>query len=425
MGLQPIKGTRDLLGEEILAFRKIINVAQNILPLYGFEEIETPIFEASDVFAKTLGEASDIVMKEMYTFVDKGSDSITLRPEGTAGVARAIISNNLFRDLPLKLFYSGPMFRRERPQKGRYRQFYQMGAELVGVATPIADFEVLRLGWMILEKLNLVDSITLEINSIGDEESRANYRVALVKHFQSVASHLSPESIERIERNPLRILDSKSEQDAPYIAQAPQLRDYLNSESRVFFETVQNLLKNSGIPFTINDRLVRGLDYYCHTVFEFTTNALGAQNAVLSGGRYDGLIEQMGGPATPGVGWGAGIDRLALLLLNKNNPIKLPATFGIVPLDATMENTAALLMDHLRQNNIPAQMPYSGNLSKRLKKLDRLNCLGVFIVGGNEELENKVQFKNYATGEQKSLLKSEIIATAKSFLTIPSSDPKS
>lgn len=412
MSLQPIKGTRDLMGDEILAFRNIVKTAQDLLPLYGFQEIETPIFESSTVFSKTLGEASDIVMKEMYTFTDKGEDSITLRPEGTAGVARAVISNSLSRDLPLKLFYSGPMFRRERPQKGRYRQFYQMGAELIGVPTPVADFEVIRLGWMILDKLHLLDSITLEINSIGDEASRFNYQAQLKSYFLSVASQLSPESQERIERNPLRILDSKSEQDQPFIENAPKLRDHLNPESKAFFETVQQLLSQVGIKYTINDRLVRGLDYYCHTVFEFTTNALGSQNAVLSGGRYDGLISQMGGPATPGVGWGAGIDRLALLVLNQKIKTTLPQTLGIIPIDPSMELEAVRLMDSLRSAGLPVQMPYSGNLSKRLKKMDRLNCVGVIFVGGDEDLKQQVMFKNFTDGSQKAVLKTELISTA-------------
>jgi histidyl-tRNA synthetase len=413
MGLQPVKGTRDLLGEEIKAFRTIVKTAQALLPLYGFEEIETPIFESSEVFAKTLGEASDIVMKEMYTFTDKGEDSLTLRPEGTAGVARALISNSMFRELPIKLFYSGPMFRRERPQKGRYRQFYQMGAELVGAATPIADFEVIRLGWSILEKLGLLDSITLEINSIGDDDSRAKYKEALIVYFKNVQSQLSEDSQSRIERNPLRILDSKSEQDAPFIEKAPKLSEYLNEESRAFFENVKTLLKNSGITARVNDRLVRGLDYYCHTVFEFTTNALGAQNAVLSGGRYDGLISMMGGPATPGVGWGAGIDRLALLYMDKHKNVDTQGvpTIGVVPLDNTMENEAARWMDNLRSAGIPAQMPYSGNLSKRLKKLERFNCVGAIIVGGSEEAQDQVQFKNFVNGEQKAILKTDIVKT--------------
>lgn len=416
MGLQPIKGTRDLRGDEIKAFRTIVATAQSLLPLYGFEEIETPIFESSEVFSKTLGEASDIVMKEMYSFTDKGEDTLTLRPEGTAGVARAVISNNLFRDLPLKLFYSGPMFRRERPQKGRYRQFYQMGVELLGVATPIADFEVIRLGWMILEKLDLLESITLEINSIGDDESRAKYRDALTHYFNGVKSNLSEESQNRIARNPLRILDSKSEQDAPFIAQAPRLHDHLNEASKAFFDNVKSLLSVAGVPFTVNERLVRGLDYYCHTVFEFTTNALGAQNAVLSGGRYDGLISMMGGLDTPGVGWGAGLDRLALLYMAKQTAQTSPAIIGVVPLDAGMENEAARIMDSLRAAGIPAQMPYTGNLSKRFKKLERFNCAGVLVVGGDEEKNNMVQFKNFASGEQKMIAKPEITKTLTAFL---------
>lgn len=413
MSLQSVRGTRDLRGGELKSLLDIVSTSRQVSALYGFEEIETPIFEFTEVFSRTLGDASDIVTKEMYTFTDKSGDSLTLRPEGTAGVARSVISESLFRELPLKYFYQGAMFRHERPQKGRYRQFYQIGAELIGVASPVADAEVISLAWTIFKKLNLQDKVQLEINSIGDAESRKKYREILKAHFSKNISALSEESRQRLDRNPLRILDSKSEQDKPFIASAPQMIDAMNDTSRVFFEQLQSLLKKLEIPFVINDKLVRGLDYYCHTVFEFTTTALGAQNAVLSGGRYDGLIETMGGPATPAVGWGGGIDRLALLADKTFPPI--PAV-GVVPLNPENEPEALRIMEELRRADIPAQMPYTGNLSKRLKKLERFSCAAAIIVGGDEETKNQVQLKDLSQSQQKAVAKHELIAEIKRLL---------
>ncbi len=410
MALQPVRGTRDLTGDELKLFLQIISTAREVARLYGFSEIETPIFESTEVFSRTLGDTSDIVTKEMYTFTDKSGDSLTLRPEGTASVARSLISQSLFRDLPVKYFYQGPMFRHERPQKGRYRQFYQLGVELVGVASPVADAEVISMGWTLLQKLGVTDKVQLEINSIGNAESRKNYRQVLTDYFQNCFSKLSTESQQRLDKNPLRILDSKSEQDQEWILKAPKMQDSLNSESKEFYARLCELLTTLQIPFVQNQKLVRGLDYYCHTVFEFTTNALGAQNALLSGGRYDGLIEMMGGPATPGVGWGAGIDRLALLATLPKDEVQL---IGVVPLNPENETEAVRLLEDLRQNGIAAQMPYSGNLSKRLKKLDRLPCAGVIIVGGDEDARGEVQFKNFQSGTSQAVSKKTLLAYLK------------
>jgi histidyl-tRNA synthetase len=406
MSLQSVRGTRDLTGDEIRSFLKIIAIARRQSEIYGFEEIETPIFESTEVFKRTLGDASDIVTKEMYTFIDKSGDSLTLRPEGTASVARSLISQNLFRDLPIKYFYQGPMFRHERPQKGRYRQFYQMGAELVGVASPIADAEVIGLAWNILSELGLEKNISLEINSLGDTESRKNYREALSTYFKGLRDQLSEESQNRIDKNPLRILDSKSEQDKPFVEKAPRMQDFLNETSKSFFDDLQKYLNILNIPFVINEKLVRGLDYYCHTVFEFTTKDLGAQNAVLSGGRYDGLIEMMGGPSTPAVGWAAGVDRLTLLAQLKHDA---PLVIGVVPLAPEFESESLRILQDLRKNKIAAQMPYTGNLSKRLKKLDRVNCAAAIIVGGEEDGRGEVQVKNFKGGSGQSVNKKELL----------------
>lgn len=410
MALQPVRGTRDLSGDELRTFLHIIQTAREVSKIYGFSEIETPLFEATDVFSRTLGDTSDIVTKEMYTFTDKSGDSLTLRPEGTAGVARSIISQSLFRDLPLKYFYQGAMFRHERPQKGRYRQFYQMGVELVGVPSPVADAEVISMAWTIFNKLALQQKIQLELNSIGDSESRKNYRQLLYDYFKSCLKELSEESQQRLDKNPLRILDSKSEQDQKWVQSAPKMQESLNTESKEFFARLCELLNTLQIPYTLNNKLVRGLDYYCHTVFEFTTTALGAQNAVLSGGRYDGLIQTMGGPPTPGVGWGGGIDRLALLA---SLPEDTTQIIGVIPLEPENETECVRLLEELRNHSIPAQMPYSGNLSKRLKKLDRLPCLGALIVGGDEESRGDVQFKNFKTGTSTALNKNQLLTYLK------------
>jgi len=312
--LQPVRGTQDILPEVARRHRRVVESARAAAELYGFAEIATPIFEFTEVFARPIGEHTDIVAKEMYTFNDRGGAEVTLRPENTAGVVRALISNGLAQSVPLKFFYSGPMFRYERPQKGRYRQFHQIGVELIGVAQPQADIEVIALGSRILDALGVGERVVLELNTLGDPESRAGYREALVHYFSARVSELSEDSCQRLERNPLRIFDSKEEIDQRVARYAPAFADYLNAESRRFFDRVRAGLDRLGINYRLNPHLVRGLDYYTHTAFEFVTTDLGAQGTVMGGGRYDGLVELMGGPALPGVGWAAGIERLAMLI---------------------------------------------------------------------------------------------------------------
>ncbi len=400
MKLQPVRGTRDIIAEEARLFREIENRFMEIAKIYDFSEIETPIFEFTSVFKRTLGDASDIVNKEMYTFEDRSGDSLTLRPEGTASVARAVISNSLLRDLPLKLFYSGPMFRHERPQKGRYRQFRQFGVELIGVENPLADIEVIAFAWDFFKSFNLLSKVVLEINTIGDVESRENYKKSLVDYFSRHKEKLSPESQERLTHNPLRILDSKDESDKEIILKAPPFSDHLNSESQMIFKNVLEGLSELGIQYHINPRLVRGLDYYSHTVFEFTTQHLGAQNAVLSGGRYNHLIEQMGGPSTPGVGWAAGTDRLSLLL---EKPSPLGTSVAVLATDPGGEKEMLKTLQHLRALKIPSQPIYSGNISKQLKKADKRNCSHAVLIGSDEVVQKIYQLKDLKTGAQKSL----------------------
>ena len=396
--LQPVRGTHDLLPDESRRHRHVEDTAFAVARRYGFGEIVTPIFEFTEVFSRTLGETSDVVTKEMYTFADRSGDSITLRPEGTAGVARAFISGGLSQNLPLKLFYRGPMFRHERPQKGRLRQFHQVGVELLGVEGPQADIEVIALGYHILSELGLSDKVRLELNSLGDAESRATYRDALVAYLSGHKSKLSQESLERLERNPLRVLDSKDEGDRAVVIDAPILADHLNDASRQFFQTVQDGLAAVGVPVHLNPRLVRGLDYYCHTAFEFTTTALGAQGTVLAGGRYDGLIGQMGGPATPGIGWAAGVERLSMLV---DDVTALNRPLVIIPMGDGVEPLR--LAQRLRQAGFVVDLGYSGNMKKRMNRANKLGARAALIMGEEEWSRQAVAVRDLDTGEQEEV----------------------
>ena len=403
--LQALRGTRDLLPETCRKFRHVERVGIELSRLYGFEEIETPILEPAAVFKRSLGDTSDIVSKQMYLFTDLGGDDVVMRPEGTAGVARAFISEGLSQHLPLKLFYSGPMFRYERPQRGRYRQFYQIGVELLGVDKPVADVEVIALGWQILNALKLNGDVKLHLNTIGDAESRAAYREKLVAYLTTRKSELSADSLQRLERNPLRILDSKDEGDKRVISDAPALEGSLNDASRAFFDGVKSGLEALGLGYYVDPLLVRGLDYYCHTVFEFTTNALGSQNAILSGGRYDGLISDLGGPKTPGVGWAAGVDRLSEML---GEVPKADRPVAIVPLGDEAEKAAIALTQELRMAGISADLGYSGNMAKRMKRADKIHALAAVILGSEELAKGVVKVKWLDSGEQVDVKRADL-----------------
>jgi histidyl-tRNA synthetase len=395
--LQPVRGTRDILPEEMRRHRRVEETARALALRYGYAEIATPIFEFSDVFARSLGDTSDIVTKEMYTFQDKGGDSITLRPENTAGVVRAFLSNGLQQQLPLKLFYRGPMFRYERPQKGRMRQFHQIGVELLGVADSLGDAEVIALGRHLLEELGVADKCVLELNTLGDPESRAVYRDRLVAYLRDFDAQLSEDSRERLKRNPLRILDSKDEGDKRIVAGAPPMEDSLNDASKAFFDGLCRALEAVGVPYRLNPRLVRGLDYYSHTAFEFTTEALGAQGTVLAGGRYDGLVEQLGGPPTPGIGWAAGIERLALLLAE---PASEAPPVAVVPVGPAETAAALKIVQRLRRAGIAADMAFSGNMSKRMKRADKIGARIAVVLGENELTRGIATVRDMTTGEQ-------------------------
>jgi len=366
---RPIRGTQDMLGEQALRFAHVVETFERVRKLYAFQRVEVPVFEATVVFARSLGETTDVVSKEMYTFEDRGGDSVTLRPEFTAGIARAYLTEGWQQYAPLKVATHGPLFRYERPQKGRFRQFHQLDAEVIGAAEPAADVELLVMADQLLRELGVSDGVTLQLNTLGDAETRAAWRDALVRHFEAHRDALSEESLDRLQRNPMRILDSKDPRDRPIADAAPSIDDVLTSEAGAFFEAVTKGLEAAGVAWTRNARLVRGLDYYRHTAFEFVTDRLGAQGTVLGGGRYDGLIENLGGPATPAVGWAAGIERLAMLIEAPIIPV-LDVIIAVEDDDALNEATARLA--DLRREGLSADMIASGSPRKRFAKATKV-----------------------------------------------------
>ncbi len=407
LALQPVRGCQDLLPETMRRHRRVGDTARSLAALYGFAEIATPIFEFTEVFARPIGEHTDIVSKEMYTFRDRGGEELTLRPENTAGVVRAVLSNGLTQQTPLKFFYSGPMFRYERPQKGRFRQFHQIGVEILGVPQPPADVEVIACGWRILKELGIADRALLELNTLGDPESRAAYREALVAYLSVHRAHLSEDSQARLERNPLRVLDSKDDGDRRIVADAPEFARYLSDASCEFFEKVQNGLTQIGIAYRLNPRLVRGLDYYTHTVFEFVTTDLGAQGTVLAGGRYDGLVELMGGPAMAGVGWAAGIERLAMMIAEPPSP---PRPVAMIPVGVIDELRLTMLAEELRDAGLVVEMTYSGNLGRRMHRANRLGARAAVLLGESELAQNAATVRDLDSGEQSLVPLAELAA---------------
>ena len=395
--LQPVRGTRDLIGEEQRRHAHVVDTARRVCVTYGFDEWSTPIFEETRVFARTLGDTSDVVTKEMYTFDDRGGDSVTLRPEGTAGVCRALVSNGLTQSLPQKVFYAGPMFRYERPQKGRYRQFHQIGAELIGPGEPLADAEVIAMGWAIIGALGIRDGVVLELNTLGDTPSREAYRAALVAYFTGHRDRLSADSRDRLDRNPLRILDSKDPGDRAVVADAPTIAGSLTPEAQAFFDAVRRHLGTLGVPFIENPRIVRGLDYYSHTAFEFVTTRLGAQGTVMGGGRYDGLVQQMGGPPVAAVGWAAGIERLGMLL---DAPPAVPPGVAVIPAGEAEEPAALAALAALRGAGVRAEMAYRGTMKRRMERANRIGARAAVIIGADELARGVAQVKDLATGVQ-------------------------
>ncbi len=405
--LQPIRGTRDILGDDQRRHTHVVSTARSTAATYGFEEWMTPIFEDTRVFARTLGDTSDVVTKEMYTFTDRGGDSLTLRPENTAGICRALVSNGLTQSLPQKVFYAGPMFRYERPQKGRYRQFTQIGAELIGPAEPLADAEIIALGWDILTRLGLAADVILELNTLGDTESRNAYRAALVAHFTAHRNALSKESRDRLDKNPLRILDSKDPADRALVEDSPTIEAFLTPQAAAFYDGVRTCLTNFGVPFRENPRIVRGLDYYSHTAFEFVTTGLGAQGTVMAGGRYDGLVAEMGGPQTPAVGWAAGVERLAMLLADAP---AAPRPVAIIPLGQAAETAALKLLQTLRRAGIRAEMAYRGNMKRRMERANKTGARAAIILGDEELAKGVASVKDLTAGSQTEVALGDLAA---------------
>jgi histidyl-tRNA synthetase len=403
--LQPVRGTRDLIGDDSRTHVHIVDTARAAAGRYGYGPIETPVFEFTDVFQRTLGETSDIVTKEMYTFEDKGGDSLTLRPEGTAGIVRAVMSGGLQNEMPLKWCYAGPMFRHERPQKGRLRQFHQIGVELIGIAEPVGDVEVIALAAATLDALGVLPATTLELNTLGDNDSRAAYRDALVAYLEGFRDRLSEDSQQRLDRNPLRILDSKNKDDKAIVADAPSFADYLTPDAQAFFDTVRAGLEDLGIAYQINPRLVRGLDYYCHTAFEFTTDQLGAQGTVLAGGRYDGLMEMMGGQPTPGVGWAAGIERLSML----TGPAPAaPRPIAVIGIGAAGEEAALEVAQELRQSGLVIELNYRGGLKRGLRRADKIGAAAAVFLGEDELARDGATVRNLDDGSQTDVSLAEL-----------------
>ena len=376
---QAVRGTQDMLGDFADRFQHVVDTFDRVRRLYGYKRIEVPVIEPTAVFARSLGETTDVVSKEMYSFEDRGGESITLRPEFTAGIARAYITNGWQQFAPLKVATHGPLFRYERPQKGRYRQFHQLDAEVLGSDSPLADAELLVFADQLLKELGINDGVTLTLNTLGDADSRDAWRAALVEHFEAHRGDLSEDSLARLDKNPLRILDSKDPKDRPIADSAPDIDAYLTSEAQDFFGAVTAGLDAAGVAWERNARLVRGLDYYRHTAFEFVTDRLGAQGTVLGGGRYDGLIEALGGPPTAAVGWAAGIERLAMLLADDVIDNRLDAVIAVE--DDSQLALALKALAALRNSGFAAEIVASGSPRKRFDKAAKIPAHALVSVG--------------------------------------------
>ncbi|MCB2085236.1 MAG: histidine--tRNA ligase [Sphingomonadaceae bacterium] len=383
---QAIRGTQDIFGPDAEAFAFVVETFERVRRLYRFRRVEMPVFEKTEVFARSIGETTDIVSKEMYSFEDRGGESLTLRPEFTAGIARAYLTNGWQQHAPVKLATHGPLFRYERPQKGRYRQFHQIDAEIIGAAEPQADVELLAMADQVIRELGIT-GVTLHLNTLGDADSREAWRAALVEHFRAVKGELSEESQERLEKNPLRILDSKDRRDRQFVADAPVIDQFLSDEARSFFDAVTSGLDAAGVKWKRAESLVRGLDYYRHTAFEFipdegseAAGKLGSQSTILGGGRYDGLMESLGGAPTPAVGWAAGIERLAMLVGASDTVLSDRLTYVVTTEHEGLEPIAWRLASLLRQAGSATDVILTGSVKKRFKKANSLEADAILVV---------------------------------------------
>ncbi|EPC5391130.1 histidine--tRNA ligase [Serratia liquefaciens] len=411
--IQAIRGMNDYLPEETALWQRIEGILKQVLSGYGYSEIRLPIVEQTPLFKRAIGEVTDVVEKEMYTFDDRNGESLTLRPEGTAGCVRAGIEHGLLYNQEQRLWYVGPMFRYERPQKGRYRQFHQLGAEVFGLQGPDIDAELILLSARWWKALGIADHVKLELNSIGSLEARANYRDALVAFLEQHQDKLDEDCKRRMYSNPLRVLDSKNPEVQALLNDAPRLSEYLDEESKAHFEGLCELLSQAGIPYTINERLVRGLDYYNRTVFEWVTTSLGAQGTVCAGGRYDGLVEQLGGRATPAVGFAMGLERLVLLVQAVNPEFKAPATIDVYVISSGAGTQSAAMQLAERVRDAAPQLKLmtnygGGNFKKQITRADKWGARVALILGENEVAAEQVVVKDLRSGEQETLAQSEV-----------------
>jgi histidyl-tRNA synthetase len=403
MKINNIRGTNDIFGEKLDAFQFIENTARNISKNYMFTEIKTPIIEYTDLFIRNLGETSDVVNKEIYTFLDKSNDNICLRPEFTAAIVRAFVDKFQHLPLPVKFFSVGPLFRYERPQKGRYRQFHQVNFEIIGIKSDDSDLELILLAISFLKKLGI--NFSLEINSLGCDISRANYKNSLVNYLKDYKNELSSDSLNRLEKNPLRILDSKDEKDKQIIENAPKISQFYTEKSQEVLSSLCEKLKNLGIDFIINEKLVRGLDYYSEIIFEFKNSSLGAQNTILAGGRYENLVENLGGQKLASTGFAAGIERLMeIVKINQENTRRI---ISIVPIGEKAEQKAIEIAYSLRSHNFIVDLQYNTSFKSRMKKAENSEFSVIF---GEEEISNDlVNVKNMQTGKQEKINSSSLI----------------
>ncbi|MFC3396402.1 histidine--tRNA ligase [Brenneria rubrifaciens] len=413
--IQAIRGMNDYLPAETALWQRIETSLKQVLSSYGYSEIRLPIVEQTPLFKRAIGEVTDVVEKEMYTFEDRNGDSLTLRPEGTAGCVRAGIEHGILYNQEQRLWYIGPMFRHERPQKGRYRQFHQLGCEVFGLHGPDIDAELILLTARWWRALSISEHVRLELNSIGSLAARATYREALIAFLEQYKDKLDEDCLRRMYTNPLRVLDSKNPQVQTLLNDAPVLTDYLDEESRAHFAALSELLTQSGIPYTVNPRLVRGLDYYNRTVFEWVTTSLGAQGTVCAGGRYDGMVEQLGGHATPAVGFAMGLERLVLLVQSVNPEFKVHPGVDVY-LISSGEGTqvAAMQLAEKLRDTLP-QMKFmtnygGGNFKKQFARADKWGARVALVLGENEVAANQVVVKNLSNGEQDTLAQADVAA---------------
>ncbi|MDR2778003.1 MAG: histidine--tRNA ligase [Rickettsiales bacterium] len=406
MSLQLVRGTRDLFGEDILRYNYIVYTARRISELYNFKEIMTPIFEFSDVFEKNLGDTSDVVLKEIYKFKDKGDNYLSLRPEFTAGIVRAILNHSELSDsLPIKLFSQGPVFRYDRPQKGRQRQFSQINFEYFGNASPMGDVDIIAMATNLLKNLEL-QKVVLEINSLGSRKSRSDFEDSLKTYLTGYKDELSQDSKIRLDKNVLRILDSKDDNDRKILENAPRIGKYYSKDDEIFFSTVKEKLSLLNIEFTVNELLVRGLDYYTSTVFEFTADSIGAQSTVMAGGRYDELVEKMGGRNVPAVGCAAGVERLMLMLDRRQQEIR---PVSVVPISDGELAYCLKFSENLRKNGIPSELNSEGSVKNKMNLSNRNHSKFAIVIGEEEVRSGLVTLKNLDRGSEEKVVAADIL----------------